>query len=58
MRTVTTQFSARRCTCGALLEPGMRRCRKCRARARWYRHKSRQSRRLSQHRAGTAPRRR
>jgi hypothetical protein len=25
----------RRCPCGALLERGMRRCRKCRARSRW-----------------------
>jgi hypothetical protein len=28
-----------RCGCGARLEPGNRRCRKCRARARWRRRK-------------------
>jgi hypothetical protein len=30
----------RRCPCGALLEHGMRRCRKCRARSRWRRRKA------------------
>ena len=43
MRTITTQFSERRCECGALLERGMRRCRKCRARSRWRRRKSRRT---------------
>lgn len=30
----------RKCPCGALLEHGMRRCRKCRARSRWRRHRA------------------
>ncbi|WP_176611837.1 hypothetical protein [Actinomadura sp. WMMB 499] len=33
---VITGFS---CVCGGRVEPGNRRCRKCRARARWQRRK-------------------
>lgn len=37
---VPTSLSGRRCVCGALTEPTAKRCRKCRARARWRRRKS------------------
>jgi hypothetical protein len=56
MRTITIEFSQRRCQCGALLEYGMKQCRKCRARSRWRRRKSRRAWNLSQRRARTAPR--
>jgi len=48
----------RRCPCGALPENGMRRCRKCRARSRWYRRKALRRRPAVSGRrgAGTAPR--
>ena len=45
MRLIKTDIPERHCQCGALLEPGMRRCRKCRARSRWHRHKARRARR-------------
>jgi hypothetical protein len=58
MRTIAIDSPERHCRCGALLEYEMTRCRKCRARSRWYRHKSRRSRpaRPGRRRAGTAPR--
>jgi hypothetical protein len=31
---------SRGCRCGALMEHGMRRCRKCRARSRWRRRRT------------------
>jgi len=58
MRTITIAVPERHCPCGALLEYGMTRCRKCRARSRWYRHKSRRRWHASPGRRGacTAPR--
>jgi hypothetical protein len=58
MRLIKTDFPERHCQCGALLESGMRRCRKCRARSRWYHHKSCRARRgiPRRRRASTAPR--
>jgi hypothetical protein len=58
MRLIKTDFPDRHCQCGALVEPGMRRCRKCRARSRWYRHKAHRARPGIQRRrrAGTPPR--
>jgi hypothetical protein len=57
MRTKQADFLEDRCPCGALLDHGMKRCRKCRARSRWYRHKAcrRQSFNAGRHGAGTAP---
>lgn len=40
MRRIPDGFSGRRCWCGALIEWGNRRCRKCRARTRWHRRKA------------------
>jgi hypothetical protein len=57
MRTIQADFLEDRCPCGALLEDGMKRCRKCRARSRWYRHKARGRRSARAGRgASTAPR--
>ena len=57
MRTMEAEFLEVRCPCGALLENGTKRCRKCRARARWYRHKACRRRSLNARRrgAGTVP---
>jgi hypothetical protein len=57
MRAMQAGFIEDRCPCGVLLEDGMKRCRKCRARSRWYRHKARRRRPLNARRrgAGTAP---
>ena len=41
VRTIQAGFREDRCPCGALIEQGAKRCRKCRARTRWYRRKSR-----------------
>lgn len=48
------------CPCGAALEHGMKRCRKCRARSRYRRRKTYRTRSARQRdrRAGTAPPRR
>lgn len=46
------------CPCGALLERGMRRCRKCRARSRWRRRKAYKPRPVSARRPSTRPARR
>jgi hypothetical protein len=40
MRTLPLRLSGRKCPCGALVEHGNKRCRKCRSRARWRRRKS------------------
>lgn len=40
MRNLPPSLFGRSCPCGARIEPGNKRCRKCRARARWYRRKS------------------
>jgi len=37
VRLIETDFPERHCQCGALVKHGTRRCRKCRARSRWYR---------------------
>lgn len=56
MRPIKISYPERRCPCGALLEDGARRCRKCRARSRWRRHKSRRRPPVpSRRRPGTAP---
>jgi hypothetical protein len=39
MRPIQIDSSERRCSCGASLENGMKRCRKCRARSRYRRRK-------------------
>jgi hypothetical protein len=43
------------CPCGAALDPGTRRCRKCRARSRW-RHRQAHRRRPVSPRPGTSRR--
>jgi hypothetical protein len=48
----------RSCPCGALLEHGMRRCRKCRARSRWRRRKAGKPRSVASRRPGTGQLRR
>jgi hypothetical protein len=40
MRTALLSLTGRKCPCGALIEHSDKRCRKCRARARWRRRKS------------------
>ncbi len=40
------------CPCGALLDYGKRRCRKCRARSRWHRRKAYRARPVSPRRHG------
>lgn len=37
---IPTGLPGRTCPCGAITEQAGRRCRKCRARSRWYRRKS------------------
>jgi hypothetical protein len=47
----------RTCPCGALLDHGKRRCRKCRARSRWRRRNAHRARPASPQRRGSrAPR--
>jgi hypothetical protein len=41
------------CPCGALLDHGKRRCRKCRARSRWRRRKAYRARPVTPRRHGT-----
>jgi hypothetical protein len=43
------------CPCGALLDHGKKRCRKCRARSRWRRRKAYRVRPVSPRRRGTRP---
>lgn len=40
MRNAPLSLFGRTCPCGALIEHGNKKCRKCRARARWHRRKS------------------
>jgi hypothetical protein len=58
LNAIPDDVPERHCPCGALLEKGTKRCRKCRARSRWYRRRSGRRRPAStrRHRAGTAPR--
>ncbi len=41
MNHLPPSIRGRNCPCGARIEPGMRRCLKCRARIAWRRHKRR-----------------
>ena len=40
MRDITAEITGFRCPCGAQRDESRKRCRKCSARGRWYRHKA------------------
>jgi len=49
MRTMPRAITEYRCSCGAKHGKSARRCRKCSARARWYRRKAWRSAKISDH---------
>lgn len=53
--TIRISLPGRRCRCGALREGTNHRCRKCQARAGWYRHNCRAPRRRTSRAAHAAP---
>jgi len=48
MRSTPVTSQQRRCSCGALSEPGKRRCLKCRFRASWFRRKARRRQKIGE----------
>jgi hypothetical protein len=53
MREIPPAILEHRCSCGAQCNESSKRCRKCSARARWYRHKAWRSRKaLVRYRTG------